>query len=145
MYELILKKRHPFVNFLLFIFAMSITTEVLKLIFQNPSVDEQLLATSQEINKQCPYMVDSLTQLDNTIALPNHLLQYNYTFYKSDKENIDTVALKESMRESLVNKLRTDPKFAIFKEDHVVVGSRFYDRTGHYVCAMQVTPAEYAK
>ena len=145
MYQLIRKKRHPFVNFLLFILALSITTEVLKLIFQSPSVDEQLLTTSKEINKQCPIIVDSLTQLDNTVALPNHLLQYNYTFYKSDKENIDTVVLKKSMRESLINKLRTDPKFAVFKEGHVIVGSSFYDRTGHYVCAMQVTPAEYAK
>src|SRR5690242_4545584 len=127
MYQLTRKKRHPLINVVLVVFALSIATEISRVIFQQPSIDEQLVTTAEEVNKHCPLIVDSVTQLDNLMALPNHKLQYNYTFYKYNKADIDIVVLKNNMKESLINKLKTDPKLANFKENNVLIGASFYD------------------
>ena len=34
---------------------------------------------SDEINKTCPKMIDKETRLDNSVALSNRTIQYNYT------------------------------------------------------------------
>ncbi|TKK68473.1 hypothetical protein FC093_10095 [Ilyomonas limi] len=133
------------INVVLIVFALSIATEISRVVFQEPSIDEQLVTTAEEVNKHCPLIVDSVTQLDNLMALPNHKLQYNYTFYKYNKADIDTVVLKNNMKESLINKLKTDPKLANFKENNVFIGASFYDMTGKYVCNLFVTPGEYGK
>ena len=79
MYQLT-QKRSPILKFLGFFLAISITAELLKVIFQGPSINEQLMDTAKEINKHCPIMVDSLTRLDNSIATLDNKLQFNYTF-----------------------------------------------------------------
>ena len=145
MYQLTPKKRHPLLNVALVVFGLSITTEILRVVFQQPSIDEQLVKTAEEVNKHCPMVIDSVTQLDNMMALPNHKLQYNYTFYKNDKADIDTIVLKNNMKESLINKLKTDSKLTNFKENNVLIAASFYDKSGNYVCNLFVTPDEYAK
>jgi hypothetical protein len=144
MYQLI-KKNNPAVKFLLIILALSITSEVLRVIFQSPSVSEQLTNTANEVNEHCPIIVDSLMRLDNTVALPDSKFQYNYTFYKTERSDIDSTTLKENMKNTLINKLKTDPKLAIFQQNGVTFAAVFYDKTGKYVCNLLIAPNEYAK
>jgi len=51
--------------------------------FRKPSIDKNLMEIASELNKTCPVMVDSLTRLDNTVALPNKVFQYKL---KSEEE-----------------------------------------------------------
>jgi len=42
-----------------------------------PEVDYALIEVSDKFNKQCPIMLDEETRIDNTIALPDNVFQYN--------------------------------------------------------------------
>ena len=144
MYQLT-KKRNPVLKFLGFLLAISITLELLKAIFGSPTIDEQMMNTAKEINKNCPIMVDSITRLDNTLALPNDKFQFNYTFIKNDKADVDTAFFQTNMKQSIINSLTTDPKFKIFKENDISLSATFYDSTGKYICNIFVNPYEYKK
>jgi hypothetical protein len=37
------------------------------------------MAAANELNKSCLMMVDQDTRLDNAVALPENVFQYNYT------------------------------------------------------------------
>jgi len=39
---------------------------VLQLVYKKGGIDRQLASTANEINKNCPMMIDSITRLDNT-------------------------------------------------------------------------------
>ena len=54
-------------------------------LFKPPTFDKQMMKTASEINKSCPIMVDAETRLDNTVALPNKTIQYNYTLVNIEK------------------------------------------------------------
>ena len=144
MYQLT-QKRSPILKFLGFLLAISITAELLKVIFQGPSINEQLMDTAKEINKHCPIMVDSLTRLDNSIATLDNKLQFNYTFIKTDKVDIDTSNLKSSMTSSFINKLTTDPKFKDFIQNDIAISATFYDKSGNYVCNLFIEPKQFEK
>src|SRR4051812_6181547 len=130
MYQLT-KKRNPIWKFVGFLLAISITAELLKVVFQAPSINKQLMDTAKEINRHCPIMIDSLTRLDNSVATADNKLQFNYTFIKSDRIDIDTSILKTSMLISFVNKLKTDPKFKDFKKYDIPISASFYDSSGN--------------
>ena len=143
MYQLVKKKRSPFVNLLLFLLALSITTEVLKLIFQPPPFNDQLMDIAKQVNKKCPIMVDSTTRLDNIMAAPGNEFMYNYTFVKINKQDVDTVAFKKEERQELINKIKTNPSLAAFKDNNVTIKATFSDDSGIYVCRVVVLPDEY--
>lgn len=99
--------------------------------------------TAKEINKHCPIMVDSLTRLDNSIATSDNKLQFNYTFVKNNRSEIDTSILKSSMTTSFTNKLKTDPKFKGFRQKGISISASFYDSSGNYVCDVFVDPQRF--
>jgi hypothetical protein len=139
MYQLT-KKRNSIWKFLGFLLAISITAELLKVIFQRPSINELLMDKAKEINSHCPIMFDSLTRLDNSMATSDNKLQLNYTFIKTDKADIDTLVLKNDMSTSVIAKLNTDPKFKNFKQDNITIEATFYDKSGNYVCNLVIIP-----
>ena len=69
----------------------------------NPSIDKSMMAVASELNKSCPMMVDSETQLDNAIALPNSVFQYNYTLVNIEKSQTDTLMLKTYLEPIILN------------------------------------------
>ena len=48
-----------------------------------------MMAAASELNKSCPMMVDQDTRLDNAIALPENVFQYNYTLVNLTKDELD--------------------------------------------------------
>lgn len=43
------------------------------------SIEKELRESANELNKNCPVMIDSETRLDNTIVIDAKTFQYNYT------------------------------------------------------------------
>ena len=116
------------------------------IIFQflkSPSFDKTLMKIASEMNKTCPIMLDSETQLDNTIALPHKVFQYNYTLINMDKEFIDTIEVKASLEPNIVNWLRTDPAMQFARDKKATVNYRYRDKMGNYVFMISVTPEQY--
>ncbi|MBT6747113.1 MAG: zinc ribbon domain-containing protein, partial [Flavobacteriales bacterium] len=74
-------------------FSLSYYT-VQQLFLDSPSYDKVLMETASELNKSCPMMVDSDTRLDNTIALPDNIFQYNYTLVNLELSEINVGEVK---------------------------------------------------
>ena len=76
--------------------------------FKAPSFDKAMMEAASELNKTCPIMVDQDTRLDNAVALPGNIFQYNYTLvnYEKSELNIDTV--KKYIEPGLINSVKTN-------------------------------------
>ncbi len=75
-------------------------------LFAPTSFDKQLMQVASELNKTCPIMVDSETQLDNTIALPDNIFQYNNTLINRSAEEIEIEEMEISLHELLVRNIK---------------------------------------
>jgi hypothetical protein len=64
------------------------------ILFNTLSIDEKNKTIADEINKNCPFIIDSETRLDNTSALPNNVFAYFYTLVNMQKDEIDTLNFK---------------------------------------------------
>ena len=74
MYQLTKKKAPLWSKVVVFLVLCALASELLKVIFSGPTLDEALMQTSGEINKHCPIIIDSTTRLDNTVVLAGKYL-----------------------------------------------------------------------
>lgn len=116
---------------------------VQQLFFSPPSLDKQLMAVANEINKTCPLMVDSETQMDNSVALPDNVFQYNYTLLTIEKAMVDTVDFKNYMETNIVNQVKTNPQMKFFRDRKVTMNYLYKDRNGEYISLISVSADEY--
>jgi hypothetical protein len=141
MYELV-KKKSIFTRILIGVVILFLTTSTLKYILKESNIDKQLMEVASEINKSSPIVVDSLTTLDNTVALPGNTFQYNYSI-KADRKNVDTSALASIIKKSVINMIRTDPKEAFFKNNKTDIQAKFTDRNGVYITTVKISHSDY--
>lgn len=143
-YELV-KKKNIGTRIIIGIIALFLITTVLKMIFrqQEHTLNDELVKSANEINKHAPIILDSLTRLDNVMALPGYILQYNYTITNANREDIDTNILKQQTKEGLLDKIKNDPKAEFFRENNVELQARYVDKNGIYLCSVSVTPYDY--
>ncbi|MDR3235860.1 MAG: hypothetical protein LBT48_03940 [Prevotellaceae bacterium] len=125
--------------------GMLLGSYAVSLVFKKPSIDQELVKISNELNKSCPMMIDAVTRLDHTMALPDNTFQYNYTITDVDKETIDTLAIKELMTPQIVNYFKTSPQTQFFRTHKVSLNYYYQDETGIYVCAISIKPEQYAE
>jgi len=116
---------------------------VQKILFKPPSFDKQLMAVASEINKNCPFMVDSETRMDNTMALPETVFQYNYTMINAERSMIDTVEAKAILTPPIVNQLKTNPRMKVFREHHVNMNYLYKDKNGLYIMMISILAEQY--
>jgi hypothetical protein len=144
MYELIKKKSYG-MRIVTGIAIFFVITLVLKMIFYQPfvSIDEELMKMASELNRHAPIMVDSVTRFDNAIALSGYRVDYNYTFLRAEKADVDTVYLVKTAKETLLNGLKTDPKLAPFRKEGITISAIYHDKRGNYICTATVTPDDF--
>jgi hypothetical protein len=112
----------------------------------NKGVDNvDMTKVANEINKKCPMTVDSITRLDNTAALFNNTFEYNFTILNADKADYDTNLLKEVVKLSALNNIKTNPQSKIFRDNSTSILYVYYDMNGSYLCNILLTPEEYNK
>jgi len=116
--------------------------------FKNPStfidtsIDKVLMEAVNEVNKVCPMTVDSLTRLDNAMALPSKTIQYNYTL-GFVKEDMDLPIFQSNMEAAIFNNIRTNPDLQFFRDRDVTLKLYYKDIEGNYLFTIIATPGQY--
>lgn len=144
MYELTKQKSRGYwiiVGIIVFAFI----TAVLKMAFrESPStLNDDLVKAANEINAHAPIIVDSTMRLDRVNALPGGILEYNYTLLTLERSQIDTGLLKSLYREDIINKMKTDPKAEMFRENKITIRSKYIDKNGQDIITLSIYPNEY--
>ncbi len=116
---------------------------VQRFVFNTPSFDKVMVQGASEINKTCPMMVDKETRMDNAVAMPGNIFQYNYTLINYDRASIDTSILKQSMEPVILNNIKTSPLMKQFREHKTTLAYNYVDRNGVFVVRILATPERY--
>lgn len=106
-------------------------------------LDEKLTIVASEINKQCPMMIDNETRLDNTVAMPDNVFQYNYTLVSADKESFDIESVKNYLEPTIVNIVKTNPDMQTMRDNKVTVRYCYKDKSGMHLFTISVSPEQY--
>lgn len=111
--------------------------------FRAPSYEQVMMQAASEINKSCPMMVDQETRLDNTIALPENVFQYNYTLVNMEKAIIDVAQMENYLKPILINSVKTSPDMKVNRENKTTMGYHYRDKNGEFLFKILVTPDLY--
>lgn len=109
---------------------------------EDNSIDKKLKAASEEANKMCPIVLDSITRMDNTIALPHETFQYNYTI-KIDTNKTSISQLKMNLEKSILNSVKTNPSTKEFRDNNVTMDYSYNDDEGNFLFKIEITPDKY--
>jgi hypothetical protein len=112
-------------------------------LFRKPSFDKAMMEYASEINKHCPIMIDNVTRLENAIALPDNIFQYNYTIINSVKDSINVEGLKNYLEPSIVNFVKTNPDMKIVRDNKTTISYYYKDKNGVYLFTISVKPEQY--
>jgi hypothetical protein len=116
---------------------------VQQIFFKPPSFDKAMMSAASELNKTCPIMVDKDTRLDNAVALPNNVFQYNYSIINFDKSQVDEVTLRKAIEPGLVNNVKTNPELMVYREHKTTLAYNYRDKNGSFILKISVTPDMY--
>ena len=111
--------------------------------FNSNTFDKGMMHMASEINKSCPIMIDSETRLDNAIALPNKVLQYNYTLVNMLKDSVNTDEMKSILEPVIINFVKTNPDMKPLRDINTTVNYYYKDKTGVYLFTVSVEPKLY--
>jgi hypothetical protein len=124
--------------------AFAITYFAVQQIFFKPaSFDKAMMDAASELNKSCPIMVDQETRLDNAVALPDNIFQYNYTLVNLDKSEVNQDTLKKYIEPGLINNMKTNPDLKVYRENKVTMAYYYKDKNGEFVLKLSITPDMY--
>ncbi|MCK5198362.1 MAG: hypothetical protein KAR21_08430 [Spirochaetales bacterium] len=110
---------------------------------QNNSFDKQMMKAASELNESCPIMVDTDTRLDNSIALPDNVFQYNYTLVNYTKEELDIEKLEENISPNILNNLKTNPSLKIYRDNKVTMAYSYKDKEGIFLFSLEFKHDDY--
>ena len=116
---------------------------VQRILFPHVSFNEELMSMAKTLNKTCPIRVDQSTQLDNAIALPDNVFQYNYTLLNITKAEVNLDTMKKYFEPGVVNRVRTNPDMKIFRDNRATVNYTYNDMNGVFIFKIVVTPDMY--
>ncbi len=135
------------IRFAATIAAISIATHFIDFsvasIFSDSTFNKVMMSAASQINESCPIMIDSETQLDNAIALPDNVFQYNYTLINYLKQDIDIAVAKSEIEPGIVNFVKTSPEMKLQREYKSTIKYAYKDQKGEYLFTIAVTPSMY--
>lgn len=111
--------------------------------FAAPSFDKKMVKVASNLNKTCPIMLDKETRLDNTVALPGHVFQYNFTLVHMTKGSVDVQALKKYIEPNALNNIKTNPDLKVFRDNKTTMNYFYRDKNGTFLLKISITPDQY--
>jgi hypothetical protein len=113
--------------------------------YQNKKSDfnKLLLEISNEVNEKLPIMVDSETKFDSTTVLTKKVFQYNYTAINISKNEIDTKKLKTQLYQNILDKIKTDDRLKILRDNHVTFVYLYKDRDDYEILKLTYSKKDY--
>lgn len=125
------------ITFGLFYFAVQ------QIFFKPPSFDKIMMHAASELNKMCPIMVDEYTRLDNAVALPGNIFQYNYTLVDITKDEVNLDTVRKYIDTGIINNVKTNPDLKIYRDNKTTMAYYYKDKDGVFVHKLLVTPDLY--
>jgi uncharacterized membrane protein YvbJ len=116
---------------------------VQQLFFKKPTFDKALTEIASEINKTLPMMLDQDTRMDNTIAMPDKTLAYNYTLVNLEKKDININELREFIEPNVINNIKTHPDMKLYRENNATLVYNYKDKKGAFLLKIIVSPDKY--
>ena len=111
--------------------------------FFSPSIDSQLMSWSSEINKNCPFMVDSETRLDNTLGGVGKSITYNYTLVNLTKDEIDIAYAESILKPQILNNIKTNPDMKLLRDNDVSFIYNYSDKSSVRITTIKFAPSDY--
>ncbi len=112
-------------------------------VFKKPVLEKNLVEAANLINKNCPMMIDSETRLDNAIAIPNNIFQYNYTLINMVKESINIDEMRQYLEPNIINFVKTQPDMKTMRDNKTTVNYSYKDKEGVFLMTISVKPEQY--
>lgn len=116
---------------------------VSRVLFPTPCLDSQLIKVANEINKNCPFMVDQYTRFDNTIAGPGKSLAYNYTVVNYEATELNIESIRGNLTPILINNIKTNEDMKCFRENKVSLKYNYRDKSGVFLFSILINPEDY--
>jgi hypothetical protein len=111
--------------------------------FKSSTYDKTLMLSASEINKTCPIMIDAITRLDNTIALPGNVFQYNYTLISLVKDSVNIEDMKKILTPKIANFVKSSPEMKSMRDNKTTIKYYYRDKVGVYLFDISVDPGLY--
>lgn len=121
----------------------SFTSDIIIRQFKVSAYKEALIKAENEINKNCPILIDRETRLDNVIALPDNVFQYNYTLINTLKDSLNADDLKEYLEPSVINFVKSNPDMKTLRDNKTTINYYYKDKSGVYLFTISVKPNQY--
>jgi len=102
-----------------------------------------MMQAASEFNKMCPIMVDKETRLDNSMALPDNVFQYNYTLVNMEKNNINISELEEYIKPIILNTIKTNPDLKLFRDHKTTMSYDYKDKNSEHLFKLSFTADQY--
>ncbi|RUT73040.1 hypothetical protein [Ancylomarina longa] len=125
------------------IIGLGVAFLVKQFLFTPVSFDKAMMQAASQINESCPIMVDQETRLDNAIALPDNILQYNYTLVKMVKDSIDIAAFQNYMQPMIENNVKTNPDLKMYRDNKTTMAYNYRDKNGVFLTKILITSKQY--
>ena len=125
------KKKKIVVGIPVFVLTAVITTQLLS----KKDIGNELVKMSEEINKNCPVMVDEATRLDSVSIVDSKSVRYNYSVITINKDSL-TVDLKEVkafLKNNSQNNLDTIKQMELYREKKIPLNYHYNDKNGKYL------------
>lgn len=116
---------------------------VQQIFFKPPSFDKVMMEAASELNKTCPIMVDQYTRLDNAVALPDNVFQYNYTLVDIIQSEVNLDTVRKYIEPGIINNVKTNPDLKIYRDNKTTMVYYYKDKNGVFVFKLAVTPKMY--
>jgi hypothetical protein len=103
------------------------------------SIDRTLAKSAEEINRNLPMMVDRVSRLDATAALPGKKLLYRYTLIDAQ---LAANGIVSKLRPKAIQNFKTAQNMAALRAMGVTLVYSYYDEAGAELTTFEVGPAD---
>ena len=105
--------------------------------------DKQLLQISDQMNRNLPMMVNEVTRLDSTSALPGRKLLYKYTLLRVNASGFDKDDFIKKKRPELINLYKTSSDMKGLRENHVALSYIYAAENGTVLAEFSISPDDF--
>lgn len=106
-------------------------------------MQEELEKIAQNINAHCPIIIDQTIRIDSCQALPNNVLEYNYTILFIDATRINRHEFKDEMRNTLLYNLQNNSDMKNLIDNEVTLIYSCKDENGKSLGNLTLSPEDY--
>jgi hypothetical protein len=136
-------KRKKIIMFFGLIIILTLAFAIKKIYFTPTSFDKNLENLSDELNKNCPMMIDQNTRLEGTRANKGKEFQFNYTLVNMEKENIKEDELKNFLYNQILDNMKNNPDLQYFKDNETTLSHSYKDKNNTPLFDLTFTSKDY--